>query len=519
MNAKIEINSEFSKVVQVDTIIVGAGLSGISAAYHLQKHCPQKTYLILEGRDAIGGTWDFFRYPGVRSDSDMYTLGYSFEPWRGGKMFSDGPSIRDYVTKTADKYDIKKNIRFGSKVKRASWSSVESRWTIEIETADSKEPIYYSCNFMFSCSGYYDYERAYQPEFKNSEDFEGEFIHPQFWPEGLDYSDKEVIVIGSGATAVTLLPAIAGSTKHVTMLQRSPTYIFPTPDTDVVAKYFGSLLPNKVLHAINRLKYILLVTLVLKISKWKPDFVRKTLRAEAEKKLGSDYDIDTHFKPSYQPWDQRLCADPDGLFYRSIADGDASVVTDQIEEFTKTGIKLKSGKTLNADIIVSATGLQLISLGGIEICVDDKPYVVGESLSFKGMMFSGLPNFVQFFGYAQAGSYTLKVDLTCQYACRLINRMDKKQYDYCVPENDDPNLEIVDATAVLASGYVQRAAHLFPKVSTKAPWKRNENYFLDLFQTRFSRVEDEGLAFYRATNAKVDGRPNKSRAACTSHSN
>jgi monooxygenase len=513
MNEKIESKSKIANVVQVDTIIVGAGLSGISAAYHLQKHCPQKTYLILEGRDAIGGTWDFFRYPGVRSDSDMYTLGYSFEPWSGGKMFSDGPSISDYVSKTANKYDITKNIKFGSKVKRASWSSVESKWTIEIETPDSKEPVYYSCNFMFSCSGYYDYEQAYQPEFKNSEDFEGEFIHPQFWPEGLDYNDKEVVIIGSGATAVTLLPAMAGSTKHITMLQRSPTYILPAPDTDIVAKYFGPFLPKKVLHAINRWKYIILVTWVLKISKWKPGFVKKALRAAARKALGSDYDIDKHFKPSYKPWDQRLCADPDGLFYQAIADGDASVVTDHIEKFTKTGIKLKSGETLNADIIVSATGLKLISLGGIELSVDGEPYVVGESFSYKGMMFSGLPNFVQCFGYAQAGSYTLKVDLTCQYACRLINMMDKKQYDYCVPENDDPNMEVDDLFAVLSSGYVQRAAHLFPKVGVKAPWKRNENYFLDLFQTRFSPVKDEGLAFYCASNANVESRPQKNTRA------
>lgn len=500
MSEIVESKPSLANVIKVDVIIVGAGLSGISAAYHLQKHCPQKTYLILEGRDAIGGTWDFFRYPGVRSDSDMYTLGYSFEPWGGGKMFSDGPAISDYVRKTASKYKITENIKFNSKVERASWSSVESKWTIEADTPESEAPVYYSCDFMFSCSGYYDYEQAYQPEFKNREDFEGEFIHPQFWPEGLDYKDKEVIVIGSGATAVTLLPAMAESTKHITMLQRSPTYILPAPDADFVAKYIGPFLPQKVLHAINRWKYITLVTWVLKISKWKPAFVRKALRSAARKTLGSDYDIDKHFKPSYQPWDQRLCADPDGLFYQSIADGDASVVTDRIEEFTKTGIKLESGETLNADIIVSATGLQLVSLGGIDFSVDGKPFLVAESFSYKGMMFSGLPNLVQCFGYAQAGSYTLKVDLTCQYACRLINTMDKKQFDYCVPENDNPDLEEEDFLAVLSSGYVQRAAHLFPKVGVKAPWKRNENYFLDLFETRFSSIEDEELTFYCAGN-------------------
>lgn len=497
MSEVTESKAATADVVEVDIIIVGAGLSGISAAYHLQKHCPGKTYLILESRDAIGGTWDFFRYPGVRSDSDMYTLGYSFEPWGGGKTFSDGPSIRDYVNKTSDKYRITENIRFGSKVKRADWSSDDAMWKIEVEALDSKTPVYYSCNFMFSCSGYYDYEQAYQPEFKSSDDFEGEFFHPQFWPEGLDYKDKEVIVIGSGATAVTLLPAMAASTRHITMLQRSPTYILPAPDADIVAKYLGPFLPKKVLHAINRWKYIMAVTLVLKISKWRPNVVRKALRRAAIRTLGPDYDIDKHFKPHYQPWDQRLCADPDGLFYQSIADGHASVVTDHIEEFTKTGIRLKSGETLKADIIVSATGLKLISLGGIDISVDGKPFVTGESFSYKGIMFSDLPNFVQCFGYAQAGSYTLKVDLTCQYACRLINRMDTEQYHYCVPENYDPNMEIEDTLAVLSSGYVKRSAHQFPKAGKKAPWKRNENYFLDLLETRFSPVGDEGLAFYR----------------------
>lgn len=503
MSKRSDSEYGIDNAVQVDAIIVGAGLSGISAAYHLQKLCPDKTYLILEGRDAIGGTWDFFQYPGVRSDSDMYTLGYSFEPWRGGKMFSDGPAIRDYVNKTADKYDITGNIKFGSKVKSASWSSVDGKWTLEVEAGDSKTLVRYCCSFMFSCCGYYDYEEAYQPEFKNRESFEGNFVHPQFWPEGLDYKDKEVVVIGSGATAVTLLPAMAGATKHITMLQRSPTYILPAPDTDIVAKYIGPILPEKVLHAINRWKYIFLVTWVLKISKWRPQFVRKALRRAAQRTLGPDFDVDTHFKPSYQPWDQRLCADPDGLFYQSIADGDASVVTDHIEEFTKTGIRLKSGETLDADIIVSATGLKLVSLGGMELSVDGKPFVTGESFSYKGIMFSDLPNFIQCFGYAQAGSYTLKVDLTCQYACRLINRMDEQQYDYCVPENDDPDMEVEDMLAVLSSGYVQRSSHLFPKVGKTAPWKRNENYFLDLIETRFSRVEDDGLAFYRAGNSSV----------------
>lgn len=501
-----EEKSSDSDVVHVDAIIVGAGLSGISAAYHLQKHCPQKTFLILEGRDAIGGTWDFFRYPGVRSDSDMYTLGYSFEPWNGGKMFSDGPSIRDYVNKTSEKYGITSKIRFGSKVRRASWSSADARWTLEVEAGETGAPVHYVCNFLFSCCGYYDYEEAYQPEFKNMADFEGDFVHPQFWPEELDYKDKEVVIIGSGATAVTLLPAMAADTRHITMLQRSPTYILPAPDSDLVAKYLGPVLPQKVLHAINRWKYIALVTWVLKISKWRPEFVKNALRRAARQSLGPDYDIDTHFKPSYQPWDQRLCADPDSLFYQSIADGDASVVTDHIEEFTRTGIRLQSGETLNADIIVSATGLKLVALGGIEISVDGRPFTTGESFSYKGMMFSELPNFVQCFGYAQAGSYTLKVDLTCQYACRLINLMDEESYAYCVPENSDPDMEVEDMLAVLSSGYVQRAAHLFPKVGKSAPWRRNENYFLDLIETRFSPVQDEHLAFYRAGSERLEQR-------------
>ncbi len=513
IDGNLNSNSGASNPVHVDVIIIGAGLSGISAAYHLQKFCPQKTYLILEGRNAIGGTWDFFRYPGVRSDSDMYTLGYSFEPWNGGKMFSDGPSICDYVNKTADKYGIAENIKFGNKVRRVNWSSVDSTWTLEVDDQNSEASALYSCNFIFSCSGYYDYDEAYQPAFKNSDTFEGEFVHPQFWPEGLDYKDKEVVVIGSGATAVTLLPAMAGATRHTTMLQRSPTYIMPAPDSDIVAKYLGPILPNKVLHAINRWKYVTLVTWVLKISKWKPELVRNALRQAARKALGRDYDIDTHFKPSYQPWDQRLCADPHGLFYKAIADGDASVVTDQIEEFTPTGILLESGKTLNADIIVSATGLKLVALGGVDIHVDGESFTTGESFSYKGVMFSGLPNFVQCFGYAQAGSYTLKVDLTCQYACRLINKMDAEGFDYCVPENDDPDMEVEDMLSVLSSGYVQRAAHLFPKVGKTAPWKRNENYFLDLLETRFSRVEDEYLGFRNASRTNVEDQPQEKALA------
>jgi monooxygenase len=489
---------ESSHVTHVDTIIIGAGLSGISAAYHLQKLCPNKTFLILEGRNAIGGTWDFFRYPGVRSDSDMYTLGYSFEPWNGGKMFSDGPSIRDYVVKTAKKNNITEKIKFGSKVQSAAWSSENACWTIEVETPESDESIYYACNFIFSCSGYYDYDEAYAPEFAGSENFQGEIVHPQFWPEGLEYEDKEVVIIGSGATAVTLLPSMAGATKHITMLQRSPSYILPTPDADKVADYIGGFVPKSVLHAINRWKYISLVTFVLKLCKWNPKLVKKLFRKAAKDSLGPDFDVDKHFKPNYNPWDQRLCADPDGLFYKCIADGDASVVTDHIENFTETGIQLKSGENLSADIIISATGLKLVSLGGVEISVDGRAFEANESFSFKGMMFSGLPNFVQCFGYAQAGSYTLKVDLTCQYACRLINNMDKKHYQYCVPEVGDPDMEVSDMFSVLSSGYIQRTAHLFPKAGVKAPWIRNENYFLDVLQTRFSSVEEEGLVFYGA---------------------
>lgn len=499
METRNFVEEQSPHVTHVDAIIIGAGLSGISAAYHLQKLCPEKTFMILEGRDAIGGTWDFFRYPGVRSDSDMYTLGYSFEPWNGGKMFSDGPSIRDYVVATAEKNNVTSKIRFNNKVKRADWSSENACWTIEVKTAASKEPIYYTCNFLFSCSGYYDYDEAYAPKFPGSENFRGETVHPQFWPEGLDYKDKEVVIIGSGATAVTLLPSMAGKTKHITMLQRSPSYILPAPDADKVSDWIGGLVPASVLHAINRWKYISLVTFLLLICKWNPKLVKKGFRKAAREQLGPDFDVDKHFKPDYNPWDQRLCADPDGLFYKCIADGDASVVTDHIEKFTETGIQLKSGESLSADIIVSATGLKLIPLGGVEFSVDGKAFEINESFSFKGMMYSGLPNFVQCFGYAQAGSYTLKVDLTCQYACRLLNYMDKNNYQHCVPEVDDPNMEVSDMLSVLSSGYIKRTAHLFPKAGEKAPWKRNENYFLDVLQTRFSPVEEEGLVFYRAS--------------------
>jgi len=486
-----------SPVQHVDVVIIGAGISGISAAYHLQKYCPNKSFAILEGRDGIGGTWDFFRYPGVRSDSDMFTLGYSFAPWNGGKMFADGPSIQSYVNETARNYAIDKEIRFNHKVKKANWSSEKSSWTLEIEVPGIERYVTYSCNFIFGCSGYYDYDKGYEPEFAGSETFKGEIIHPQHWPKNLDYADKNVAIIGSGATAVTILPAMAKAAKHISMVQRSPTYIVAVPDSDLVSRYLGPLLPSRLVHAINRWKYISLVTLVLKMSQWAPKFMRKAIRENAREILGPDFDVDTHFNPRYKPWDQRLCADPDGLFYKSIAEGKASIFTDEIECFTAKGLQLKSGATVDADIIITATGLKVIAFGGVEYAVDGKAFHVNDAWSYKGMMFSDLPNFIQCFGYAQAGSYTLKVDLTCQYACRLLGLMDQQGYAYCVPRNDDPNLEESDAFSTLTSGYVQRARQQFPKMSDKAPWRRNENYFLDLLETRFRRIEEKGLIFYR----------------------
>jgi cation diffusion facilitator CzcD-associated flavoprotein CzcO len=479
-------------VDHVDVLIVGAGLSGIGAAHHLQTECPDKSYAILEQRDAIGGTWDLFRYPGIRSDSDMYTLGYVFRPWPHAKSIADGPAILEYVRDTAREGGIDEKIRFHHKVVHASWSSAEARWTVECERTDTGESVSYSCSFLLGCCGYYRYDQGYNPEFPGRERFQGPVIHPQHWPEDLDYSGKRVVVIGSGATAVTLVPSMAKDAAHVTMLQRSPTWIVSLPAKDPVAQLLRKFLPNRLVYPIVRWKNVAMTMLSFRLSRKRPKVMKAFLRRGLQRSLPKGYDIDAHFKPSYNPWEQRLCLVPNGDLFQAIGRGDASVVTDTIETFTESGIKLSSGEELEADIIVTATGLDLIPAGGIEASVDGEPVVLPERLFYKGMMVEGVPNFAITVGYTNA-SWTLKCDLTCQYVCRLLNHMEAHGYASCTPVNHDPTVgeePIID----FSSGYVQRAIHRFPKQGSRAPWRLHQNYARDILMLRHGSLED-GMEF------------------------
>ena len=479
----------------VDVLIIGAGLSGIGAGYHLTTHCPDKSFAILEGRSSIGGTWDLFRYPGIRSDSDMYTLGYSFRPWQQGKAIADGPAILDYVKATARDYGLDEKIHFNHWVKRYAWSSEKATWTVDVARGPEQEPVQFTCHFILNCSGYYRYDEGYTPEFKDQDAFTGQIIHPQHWPDDLDYRGKRVVVIGSGATAVTLVPSMADDAEHVTMLQRSPTYIVSMPDVDRIASLLNRLLPAKLAYQLTRWKNISTQTLFYQACRRYPTFMKKLLRKQLRAELGPDFDIDTHFSPSYNPWDQRLCLVPNGDLFRALRKGTASVVTDHIERFTPNGIKLTSGEELPADIIVTATGLNLITLGGAELVVDGTKVALPETMSYKGMMLSDVPNLALVVGYTNA-SWTLKADLTDEHVCRLINYMDQHDYDYCVPHSDP---SVAEAPFLdLNSGYVKRALDHLPKQGTKAPWRLYQNYVLDLFNLRYRSVNDPAMTFGHA---------------------
>jgi monooxygenase len=480
----------------VDVLIVGAGLSGIGAGYHLQTECPDRSYAILEARDSIGGTWDLFRYPGVRSDSDMLTLGYSFRPWKEAKAIADGPSILSYVRETASENGIDSKIRFGHRVVGANWSTPDARWTLEIERGEDGERTAMTCNFLHVCSGYYRYDEGYTPAFAGTDRFEGEIVHPQFWPEDLDYSAKRVTVIGSGATAVTLVPAMAKTAEHVTMLQRSPSYVITVPAEDPIAKVVHRVLPPRAAFTVLKWKNVLLAMLSFQLSRRRPKLARAIVRKGVERQLPSDYEIDTHFKPTYNPWDERLCLVPDGDFFAAIRGGGASVITDSIETFTERGLKLTSGAELEADVIVTATGLNLLALGGIGLTVDDRDVRLPETMTYKGMMFSGVPNLAVSLGYTNA-SWTLKCDLTCEYVCRLLNHMREHGYASCTPVNRDPTISeepIID----FSSGYVQRSIAEFPKQGSRTPWRLHQNYARDILMLRFGAIEDEALEFAAA---------------------
>ena len=482
-------------IEHVDVLIVGAGLSGIGAGYHLQSECPNKSYVILEGREASGGTWDLFRYPGIRSDSDMYTLGYSFKPWEDAKAIADGPSILEYVRSTAKDYGIDRHIRFRHKVKRASWSSADARWTVEAEKGDTGEIARFTASFLFFCSGYYNYDAGYTPEFLGRDRFQGRIVHPQKWTEDVDYAGKKVVVIGSGATAVTLVPALAEKAAHVVMLQRSPTYILSLPGEDALANAMRRYLPSMVAYNITRWKNVLLGMLIFQLSRKAPDLIKKLIRAGVVAQLPKGYDVDKHFKPTYNPWDQRMCLVPDADLFRAIRKGKASVVTDHIETFTEKGIKLKSGEELEADLIVTATGLDLLAAGGVQLAVDGAAVEISKSMGYKGMMLSGVPNFASAMGYTNA-SWTLKADLTCEYVCRLLNFMEKRGYDKVVPQNNDPTIQPVPFID-FNSGYVLRAIEKFPKQGSRSPWKLHQNYALDIVALRFGTLEDGALQFTR----------------------
>ena len=470
-----------------DMVIVGAGISGVGMAYHLQKRCPDRTYVILEGRERLGGTWDLFRYPGIRSDSDMHTLGFSFQPWNDAKAIADGPSIRSYVDSTAREHGIDRHIRFRTTVKSAAWSTADARWTVDAEGADG-ERVTYTCDFLSMCSGYYNYARGYTPDFPGVGAFEGQVVHPQFWPEDLDYAGKRVVVIGSGATAVTLVPELAKRAAHVTMLQRSPTYVVSRPAEDAVANWLRSRLPRKLAYGVTRWKNVLFGMFFYNMARKRPARIKERLLGMVREHLGPDYDVATHFTPRYNPWDQRLCLVPDADLFAAIKGGQASVATDTIDRFTPTGIRLHSGAELAADIVVTATGLELQLLSGVEFRVDGEVKNLARSLNYKGMMFSDIPNLAYFFGYTNA-SWTLKADLTATYVCRLLNTMRKRGMRQATPRNDDPSVTeqpFLDFT----SGYVQRAIDHLPKQGSKKPWRVNQNYALDIMALKFGSVDD-----------------------------
>jgi monooxygenase len=485
-----QMYSERSEVApeHVDVLIVGAGLSGIGAACHLRERLPRKTFAILEARDTLGGTWDLFRYPGIRSDSDMFTLGYSFRPWREDTALAGGSSILSYIRATAREHDVERAIRFGHRVVRADWSSAEARWTVEVERGDGGETIRLTCGFLYGCTGYYRYDEGYSPRFAGSERFGGQLVHPQHWPRDLDCSGKRVVVIGSGATAVTLVPALAASAAHVTMLQRSPTYIVSVPARDPLAERLRPRLAPALASTIVRWKNVLRMMLSFQFSRAAPRLARGLFLRLARAELPPGYDLDRHLNPSYDPWDQRLCAIPDGDLFKAIGEGSASIETGEIETFTETGVRLRSGEELPADVIVTATGLNLLVLGGLELSVDAAPVDLGRTIAYKGLMLCGVPNLALTLGYTNA-SWTLRADLVGEYVCRLLGHMDEHGLAVCVPRAPDPSLPTVPMMG-LKAGYVLRSLDELPKQLTKTPWRLHQNYIKDLLLLRRGPVDD-----------------------------
>jgi monooxygenase len=479
------------RATHVDVLIVGAGLSGIGAGYHLQTNCPAKSYAILEGRESLGGTWDLFRYPGVRSDSDMYTLGFSFRPWTDPKAIADGPSILAYLRETAAMYGIDRRIRYGHKVLAARWSSRDSRWTVDVRKAGTGEALQLTCNFLFMCAGYYNYDDGYTPDFPGRDAFRGRIVHPQHWPQDLDYAGKRVLVIGSGATAMTLVPSLAKTAGHVTMLQRSPTYVVSRPDRDPVADLLRGKVSDETAYAITRWKNVVLGMAFYQYCRRSPERAKKMLVGWVRRQVRDDGQL-AHFTPTYKPWDQRLCLVPNGDLFRALHKGRASVVTDHIDRFVENGVRLRSGGILEADIIVTATGLNLQFLGGLTLDVDGHRVELPKTMTYKGMMISDVPNMALAVGYTNA-SWTLKCDLTAQYVCRLLNHMDKHGYTQCCPRRDASVKEapFIDFT----SGYIQRSIANFPRQGSTLPWRVYQNYAVDRMMLKHQSVRDGAMKF------------------------
>ena len=477
---------------EYDVVVIGAGLSGISAAYYLQEKCPERSFTVLEARAAIGGTWDLFKYPGIRSDSDMYTFGFSFNPWKNPQAIADGPSILRYINETADTFHIREKIQFNRWVAEAAWSSSDQQWTLEVENRETEEKEVIACNFLFMCSGYYDYENGYQPAFLNSESFQGKIIHPQKWEADLDYTDKNIVIIGSGATAVTLLPELAKRARSVTMLQRSPTYITNLPSQDVIANTLKKFLPAQWAHDLARWKNILIGLGFYQAARKWPNFIRNLLKKYIQKQLGDRY-RDKDFNPSYNPWDQRLCLVPDNDLFEALNGNNAHILTDTIASFTPDGIALQSGDTLETDIIITATGLKVQLFGGMKLTIDGSKVNTADIHAYKGVMFSDVPNFAVAIGYTNA-PWTLKCDLNCQFVTKVLNYMKKNHYLVCVPKFDYAHLTsepLLDFDA----GYILRASHVLPKQGSQAPWKVYQNYIKDLFSLKYGNVRDKYLEY------------------------
>ena len=476
-----------------DVIIVGAGISGIGMACHLQRECPGKSFTILERRENMGGTWDLFRYPGIRSDSDMFTFGYNFRPWTGGKVLADGASIKNYVAETAREHDVERHIRFGLAVKTADWSGVDKCWKLTALNEETGETEHYTANFMVGCTGYYNYDQGYKPDFPDESDFRGQIVHPQHWPEDLDYTGKKVVVIGSGATAITLVPTMAEKAAHVTMLQRSPTYLMPLPSTDKLTLALQKILPEKTAYRLTRARNIAISRFLYQRSRKSPQFMRRLFLSIIKRKVGDTADI-RHFTPDYNPWDQRLCVVKDGDLFQAMKAGKAAIATDHIDRFTETGIRLKSGEELAADIIIPATGLDIQMLGGIRPTVDGEEVVMKDKVIYKNVMVEGVPNAGMIFGYTNI-SWTLKVDIAAEYLCRLMNLMDKRGYRTVVARDTENSRGDDTVLGSLNAGYINRAADRLPRQGTHGPWKSSQNYLEDVKILRFEPIEDGYLEF------------------------